>query len=114
MPNLESPPFPSINDFSRPVILDSPASNVSEPSLSSSEMETNIASYFEYFHPSLPLLHRPTIGTECPDLLKNIIIAIGGLYTARTVSKDDAAVCLQKSQALWHIGWKELNTLVSF
>lgn len=71
-----------------------------------------MAAYFEYFHPSFPLLHRPTIGDDSPRLLREIIAAIGSLYTAQTLSEGDATTCVQWSQSLWDAGRKELSRLV--
>lgn len=112
MPPIESPNFPSVKDFSPPM-LESPTSSIADPTLTAFEMDANISSYFEYFHPCLPILHQPTIGAESPEILKNIVVAIGGLYRARKVPKDEASGYVQKSQAIWHGGWKELNKLVS-
>lgn len=77
-----------------------------------STQSTHMAAYFEYFHPSFPLLHRPTIGDDTPRLLRDIIAAIGSLYTAQTLSEEDAATCVQWSQGLWDAGRKELSRLV--
>ncbi|KAH6884927.1 hypothetical protein B0T10DRAFT_492986 [Thelonectria olida] len=82
--------------------------------LSSQETaRTHISAYFDHFHPSFPLLHRPTVGDETPQILRNIIIAIGALYAAQTFSDEDAAVCIQSSQEIWDSGRKELSRLVS-
>ncbi|KAH7140226.1 hypothetical protein B0J13DRAFT_504295 [Dactylonectria estremocensis] len=90
----------------------------SEPASSTRSREdpatqlAHIAAYFEYFHPSFPLLHRPTIGDDTPRLLRDIIAAIGSLYTAQTFPEEDATACVQWSQGLWDAGRKELSRLV--
>ncbi|KAF4960758.1 hypothetical protein FSARC_10387 [Fusarium sarcochroum] len=73
--------------------------------------DTHIAAYFEYFHPSFPLLHRPTAVKRRPDLMTKIIIAIGSLYTARTLPEPDASACMKWSQSLWEAGHSELGRL---
>ena len=87
-----------------------------EKRVSQSSTQIYIAAYFEYFHPSLPLLHRPTItkglNEGYPEALKTIIIAIGSLYTAKTLSGEDATSSMRWSQSLWESGCKELNRLV--
>ncbi|KAH6988550.1 hypothetical protein EDB80DRAFT_171187 [Ilyonectria destructans] len=135
--NAASPPTPPIPSFSplalTDVIIVDPGLSVetgaspidalkgpspSEPASSTPAREdlftqsTHIAAYFEYFHPSFPLLHRPTIGDDTPRLLRDIITAIGSLYTAQTLSEEDAATCVQWSQSLWDAGRKELSRLV--
>ncbi|KAK7408215.1 hypothetical protein QQX98_009624 [Neonectria punicea] len=132
--NGASPPTPPIPSFSPIAVVEAaastqapptegspaedprpPASALPEPAPPIENMPfqaVHIAAYFEYFHPSFPLLHRPTIGDETPRLLRNIIIAIGSLYTAQTFTENDAATCLKWSQGLWDTGRKELSRLV--
>lgn len=45
-------------------------------------------------------------------MLKNIIIAIGSLYTARILPEKDARSCVRLSQDLWDAGRKTLALLV--
>lgn len=78
----------------------------------STSTETYIAAYFEWFHPSFPLLHQPTFGVETPEVLKNIVIAIGCLYTARTLSDEGASSCVKLSKNLWDTGRRSLARLV--
>ncbi|KAH8663334.1 hypothetical protein BGZ61DRAFT_143294 [Ilyonectria robusta] len=135
--NAASPPTPPIPSFSplalTDVIIVDPGLSVengdspidalkgpspSEPASSTSAIEdhsaqsAHMAAYFEYFHPSFPLLHRPTIGDDTPRLLRDIITAIGSLYTAQNLSEEDAVTCVQWSQSLWDAGRKELSRLV--
>ncbi|POR31089.1 Uncharacterized protein TPAR_08700, partial [Tolypocladium paradoxum] len=88
---------------------------LSEPSSSTgaaqSSADAHIAAYFKYFHPSFPLLHRPTIRDGCPEVLNNIVIAIGGLYVARMLPEEEAASCVRSSQNLWDAGRMELGRL---
>lgn len=79
---------------------------------SSTSTETYIAAYFEWFHPSFPLLHQPTFGNETPEILRNIVTAIGCLYTARTLSDEDASSCVKLSKSLWDTGRRSLARLV--
>ncbi|KAF7556311.1 hypothetical protein G7Z17_g1562 [Cylindrodendrum hubeiense] len=135
--NAASPPTPPIPSFSPLALTDviivdptlsaengtSPVDVLKGPSPSEHASSTpswedpgtqsaQIAAYFEYFHPSFPLLHRPTIGDDTPRLLRNIITAIGSLYTAQSLSEEDAITCVQWSQGLWDAGRKELSRLV--
>ncbi|KAJ3549989.1 hypothetical protein NM208_g227 [Fusarium decemcellulare] len=75
--------------------------------------DAHIAAYFKYFHPSLPLLHRPTIVKNCPDLLAKIIVAIGSLYSSHSLPEPDASSCRTWSQSLWEAGHDELGRLSS-
>lgn len=79
---------------------------------SSTSTETYIAAYFEWFHPSFPLLHQPTFGNETPEVLKNIVTAIGCLYTAPTLSDEGASSCVKLSKNLWDTGRRSLARLV--
>lgn len=46
--------------------------------------ETNIKSYFEHFHPSFPLLHRPTFAlSSAPKLLVKAAAVIGSLFSSQ-------------------------------
>ncbi|KAI0149266.1 fungal-specific transcription factor domain-containing protein [Pestalotiopsis sp. NC0098] len=73
--------------------------------------QTNITAYFTYFHPSLPLIHRPTfLNSSPPKLLVDIIVAIGLLYSAEISGfGHDKAAHIKKSQELWRKGVDELN-----
>ncbi|KAJ0109341.1 Uncharacterized protein J7T55_000266 [Diaporthe amygdali] len=98
---------------SRPALSQaSPASSQAKTVVPSGDIEAHIAAYFEYFHPSFPLLHRPTFGNDTPELLRNIITAIGCLYTARTLPEEGALSCIRLSQSLWDTGRRRLARLV--
>lgn len=77
---------------------------------------TNITAYFTYFHPVLPLIHRPTfLNSSPPKLLVDIIVAIGLLYSADTSGHDHLKIaCIKKSQDLWRTGVDELNRRASY
>ncbi|KAF7559170.1 hypothetical protein G7046_g4974 [Stylonectria norvegica] len=77
----------------------------SQPFLTARTMEVYINAYFEYFHPSFPLLHRPTVGEDAPEILRNIIIAIGSLYTAQTYSEQEAAACVDSNYRTLRTTW---------
>lgn len=79
----------------------------------SASTETYIAAYFEWFHPSFPLIHQPTFGNDTPEALRNIIIAIGCLYTARALPEEGSASCVKLSKNLWDTGRRSLARLVS-
>ncbi|KAL2285830.1 hypothetical protein FJTKL_07543 [Diaporthe vaccinii] len=79
---------------------------------SSTSTEAYIAAYFEWFHPSFPLLHQSTFGNEIPEVLKFIVTAIGCLYTARTLSDEGASSCVKLSKSLWDTGRRSLARLV--
>ncbi|KAK2729143.1 zinc finger protein ADR1 [Colletotrichum kahawae] len=93
------------------------AGTVSQDLLSSEFMmnhaESFIAAYFESFHPSFPLLHRQSVRREMPKLSKQILIAIGILYSRpRHSSEEDADFVIRQSQTLWQEGQEELWRLV--
>ncbi|KAK1848691.1 zinc finger protein ADR1 [Colletotrichum chrysophilum] len=75
--------------------------------------ESFIAAYFECFHPSFPLLHRQSVRRDMPKLSKQILVAIGILYSRpRHSSEEDADLVLRQSQTLWQDGQEELWRLV--
>ena len=76
-------------------------------------MDHHFAAYFECFHPSFPLLHRPTFSDRSPKVLRNIVVAIGSLYTAQNLSEEDSVSCLRGSHDLWDAGRQELTHMVS-
>ncbi|KAH9238927.1 hypothetical protein K456DRAFT_1735734 [Colletotrichum gloeosporioides 23] len=75
--------------------------------------ESFIAAFFECFHPSFPLLHRQSVRRDMPKLSKQILVAIGILYSRpRHSSEEDADFVLRQSQTLWQDGQEELWRLV--
>ncbi|KAF5521271.1 Zinc finger protein [Colletotrichum aenigma] len=75
--------------------------------------ESFIAAYFECFHPSFPLLHHQSVRRDMPKLSKQILVAIGILYSRpRHSSEEDADFVLRQSQTMWQDGQEELWRLV--
>lgn len=72
-----------------------------------------VATYFESFHPSFPLLHRQSLGNDMPKLSKQIIVSIGMSYASRNLPEGDREILGRKGQALWQAGQAELWRLVS-
>ncbi|WYZ40558.1 hypothetical protein EsH8_IV_000899 [Colletotrichum jinshuiense] len=71
-----------------------------------------VATYFESFHPSFPLLHRQSLGNDMPKLSKQIIVSIGMSYASRNLPEGDREILVRKGQALWQAGQAELWRLV--
>jgi hypothetical protein len=83
----------------------------------SEEVKFNyIQSYITYFHPSLPILHLPTIDSHStPPILLKAVMAIGSMYsTNRSQPLDilDINANPNLSQELWRSGCFELETFV--
>ena len=52
----------------------------------SSSEETCTKAYFEYFHPSFPIVHRPTFSaTSAPNFLVKATALIGSLFPANSL-----------------------------
>lgn len=100
-----------VDSRSRPVL--SQSSPMSNKSVGTSTSTDNyIAAYFERFHPSFPMLHQPTFGNETPDVLRNIVTAIGCIYTAQSLSDEEASSCMKLSKSLWDTGRRRLAHIV--
>ncbi|KAJ9156005.1 Specific RNA polymerase II transcription factor [Pleurostoma richardsiae] len=136
VPNVPgSPPSPPATSLSPDVAVASPMVNVntvlspqetqswarpprraeqSSPKITKvlTHPEVHVSAYFEHFHPSLPLLHRPTFDESSPKTLRGIVVAIGNLYFARKLPDGDAASSVRWSHDLWNTGHEELAQLV--
>lgn len=85
------------------------------------DVQANIKAYFDYFHPSLPIIHRPTFQlSSTPKQLLGIIAAIGGLYLRSQSPEDHASSAAQVvhdhvayGTKLWKQGVVELERIVS-
>ncbi|KAF1845299.1 uncharacterized protein K460DRAFT_416576 [Cucurbitaria berberidis CBS 394.84] len=79
---------------------------------SSDSIELFVASYFEHFHPSLPIIHRGTFqASTVSKPLLNIVIIIGSLYSVAGFRHDIAAGMTESSRRLWAQGVQELDRL---
>ncbi|KAL3481118.1 hypothetical protein BJX99DRAFT_243775 [Aspergillus californicus] len=75
---------------------------------------SNVKAYFEHFHPSFPLLHRPTFTTStAPEVLVNIAAVIGSLYSAQSWGTDDWEACRNWRRDTWKNGIEDLRRLVA-
>lgn len=82
--------------------------------LSSESVEQHITAYFRYFHPALPLVHRPTFHvSSAPRLLVNIMSTIGRLYLVPRSPNDENSASFQQTSEFWHEGVAELSQHVS-
>jgi hypothetical protein len=84
----------------------------------SDEVKYNyIQSYTTYFHPSLPILHLPTLSSNStPPILLKAVVAIGCMYSANRAQPLDVLDGMSSgnlSQELWRTGCFELETFVS-
>lgn len=79
---------------------------------------THIKAYFENFHPSLPILHRPTFTiSSTPKPLLTITAVIGSLYCVfphDNTDSDEGRACNQWRETVWENGYLELQRLVIF
>ncbi|KAL3444848.1 fungal-specific transcription factor domain-containing protein [Aspergillus insuetus] len=73
-----------------------------------------VKGYFENFHASLPLLHRPTFTTSsAPELLVNIVAVIGSLYSTQPYDPNTAATAEPWRRDTWRRGNKDIQRLVA-
>ncbi|TVY48536.1 Zinc finger protein [Lachnellula occidentalis] len=75
-----------------------------------------IQSYITFFHPSLPILHPPTLSTlSSPPVLLMAVLAIGCIYSASKSDRPDALDPNAKrklSRNLWRCGCHEVKLFV--
>ncbi|KAJ0417798.1 fungal-specific transcription factor domain-containing protein [Aspergillus carlsbadensis] len=70
--------------------------------------------YFENFHASLPLLHRPTFTTSsAPELLVNIVAVIGSLYAAQPYDPNMTGTAEQWRRDTWRRGNTDIQRLIA-
>ncbi|PYH85798.1 hypothetical protein BO82DRAFT_301370, partial [Aspergillus uvarum CBS 121591] len=78
------------------------------------DMEGNVKTYFEHFHPSLPLLHRPTFAvSSAPKLLLKAVTVIGSLCSTVVCTDEEAHARVHWRQDTWQTGQQELRKMVS-
>ncbi|CAI7580389.1 unnamed protein product, partial [Penicillium palitans] len=76
--------------------------------------ETYVKQYFEHFHPSFPLLHRPTfIVSSTPKLLLKAVTVIGSLFSANLYDHEETQALAHWRQNIWQSGQEELRHMVS-
>ncbi|KAL2838466.1 fungal-specific transcription factor domain-containing protein [Aspergillus pseudoustus] len=87
----------------------------SSPSIANGETTAlHVKGYFENFHASLPLLHRPTFTTSsAPELLVNIVSVIGSLYSSQPYDPNSRGTGDQWRRDCWKRGNKDLQRLVA-
>ncbi|PYH55256.1 uncharacterized protein BO96DRAFT_80206 [Aspergillus niger CBS 101883] len=92
--------------LSRDNILPSPMSHY--------DLEGYVKEYFEHFHPSLPLLHRPTFTvSSAPKLLLKAVAVIGSLCSTTICNDEEAQACVHWRRTTWQSGQQELRNMVS-
>ncbi|KAI0126252.1 hypothetical protein BJ170DRAFT_685486 [Xylariales sp. AK1849] len=107
---------PAVPIFESPVLhQQEAAAGTISPSMSDTTIEAHVAAYFEYFHSSLPILHRASFDVaSTPNILVNIVTAIGSLYSGQGSSpKYDGSTSVRKSHDLWQDGLEELQRSIS-
>lgn len=73
----------------------------------------NVKNYFEHFHPSLPLLHRPTFTvSSAPKLLLDAVSLVGSLFSTNPCSDEEAQARAHWQKDAWHSGQLELQNMV--
>lgn len=69
--------------------------------------------YFENFHPSFPLLHRPTFAvSSTPKLLLRAVTVIGSLFSPQAYNQDETQALSSWRQDVWQRGQEELQQIV--
>lgn len=77
------------------------------------DLAGNVKYYFEHFHPSLPLLHRPTFTvSSAPKLLLNAVSLIGSLYSTSPCTDEVAQARAHWRRDTWQSGQQELRNMV--
>lgn len=75
--------------------------------------ETYVKHYFEHFHPSFPLLHRPTFAvSSAPKLLLKAVTVIGSLFSPNSFDHGETQAIAHWRQDLWQSGQEELQQMV--
>ncbi|RAK82212.1 uncharacterized protein BO72DRAFT_367960 [Aspergillus fijiensis CBS 313.89] len=78
------------------------------------DMEVNVKNYFEHFHPSLPLLHRPTFTvSSAPKLLLKAVTVIGSLCSKVVYNDEEAQARVHWRRDTWQSGQQELRNMIS-
>ncbi|CAG8354118.1 unnamed protein product [Penicillium salamii] len=76
--------------------------------------EIYVKQYFEHFHPSFPLLHRPTFTvSSAPKLLLKAVNVIGSLFSPNAYDHRDTQYIEHWRQDMWQTGQEELQQMVS-
>lgn len=77
------------------------------------DVEVNVKNYFEHFHPSLPLLHRPTFTvSSAPKLLLKAVTVIGSLCSTVVYNDEEAQARVHWRRDTWQSGQQELRNMV--
>jgi hypothetical protein len=76
--------------------------------LSLKMLQIYIASYWQHFHPQLPILHKPTFeANRCPLLLLIAIIALGASCLEKQHGYEKTQNCSELSNFFaWHLRWE--------
>ncbi|CAG7998295.1 unnamed protein product [Penicillium olsonii] len=86
----------------------------SPPSTHTAGDEICVKQYFEHFHPSFPLLHRPTFAvSSAPTLLLKAVTVIGSLFSPKVYDHGGAQAIEHWRQDVWQHGQEELQQMVS-
>ncbi|KAE8421251.1 hypothetical protein BDV36DRAFT_305122 [Aspergillus pseudocaelatus] len=92
-------------DFPREFLLPSPVNH--------HHLAENVKNYFEHFHPSLPLLHRPTFTVaSAPKLLLDAVSLIGSLYSTIPCSDEEVQARAHWRRDAWQSGQLELRNMI--
>jgi Fungal specific transcription factor domain len=70
-------------------------------------MQHYIGSYWKYFHPQMPILHKPTFSANtCPELLLIAVMALGASCLEKTHGYEVTQKCADFAGFLaWHLRW---------
>ncbi|KAL3431034.1 hypothetical protein BDV09DRAFT_9470 [Aspergillus tetrazonus] len=122
MPSL-TPPLPTLPESSwhtEPVSFDNVSPQAyasSSPPINSANGESTallVKAYFEHFHPSFPLLHRPTFAvSSTPAPLVNIAAVIGAMCSTPVYDPDNLRATEQWCRDTWKRGNQELQQMVA-
>ncbi|KAL4874791.1 hypothetical protein BJY04DRAFT_233270 [Aspergillus karnatakaensis] len=88
-------------------------SSIRTASVNGETTSSYLKAYFDHFHPSLPLLHRPTFSlNSAPELLVNVLMVIGSLYS-RAYSNGDWEASEHWRRSTWKSGIRDLQRMVA-
>jgi hypothetical protein len=72
-----------------------------------------VKQYFEHFHPSFPLLHRPSFTvSSTPKLLLTAVTVIGSLFSPNLYDHEETQAFSHWRQDVWRSGQEELQQMV--
>ncbi|KAK9422620.1 putative Transcription factor domain-containing protein [Seiridium unicorne] len=100
---------PAAPIFESPVLRQQETVEEFSPGMNDATIDAHVAAYFEYFHSSLPILHRASFDVaSTPGILVNIVTAIGSLYSGQGASPNyNRPTSVKETHNIWQSGLEE-------